>query len=64
MDTILQVDHLTTGFPSGKDMVKIVNDVSITIEQGSIVGIVGESGARATRTLGHHCLNNMFKQLV
>lgn len=50
MDTILQVDHLTTGFPSGKDMVKIVNDVSITIEQGSIVGIVGESGCGKSMT--------------
>ena len=50
MDTILQVDHLTTGFPSGKDMVKIVNDVSLTIEQGSIVGIVGESGCGKSMT--------------
>ena len=53
MKPVLQVDHLVTSFPSvvrGKT-VKAVNDVSITLHAGEIVGLVGESGCGKS-TLG------------
>lgn len=50
METTLQVEHLTTGFTGSAGAVRIVNDVSIQVPKGSIIGIVGESGCGKSMT--------------
>lgn len=42
---LLEVRHLHTFFKTRKGIVKAVNDVSYTLEQGRTIGIVGESGS-------------------
>ncbi len=42
---LLEVKHLHTFFKTRKGIVKAVNDVSYTLEQGRTIGIVGESGS-------------------
>ncbi|MER9631175.1 ABC transporter ATP-binding protein [Mesorhizobium sp. M0296] len=53
MSAVLEVEHLVTSFPSAKrgQTIKAVNDVSIHLNQGEIVGLVGESGCGKS-TLG------------
>lgn len=46
----LQIDHLCTSFFTQKGEVKAVNDVSIDVPRGKIVGIVGESGCGKSMT--------------
>ena len=46
----LEVNHLCTSFFTRKGEVKAVNDVSIEIPSGKIVGIVGESGCGKSMT--------------
>ena len=41
---LLVVKDLNSGFPSGEKLVRAVNDVSFTLNEGEILGIVGESG--------------------
>ena len=43
-DLILKVDHLNTQISVGRKTVYAVNDVSLEIERGKTLGIVGESG--------------------
>ena len=59
---ILEVSHLKKYFPIGnkvlrkaKDYVKAVNDVSFSIERGTTMGLVGESGCGKT-TVGRTIL--------
>lgn len=42
---LLEVKHLHTFFKTRKGIVKAVNDVSYSLEQGRTIGIVGESGS-------------------
>ena len=42
---LLEVKHLHTCFETKKGIVKAVNDVSFSLEQGKTLGIVGESGS-------------------
>ncbi len=42
---LLEVKHLHTFFKTRKGIVKAVNDVSYSLEQGKTIGIVGESGS-------------------
>ncbi len=44
-DNILEVNHLSTQFPTRAGVVKAVNDVSFVIERGSTLALVGESGS-------------------
>ncbi len=43
-DIILSIDHLQTRFRVDKSTVYAVNDVSLALERGQTLGIVGESG--------------------
>lgn len=45
MNNVLQVKNLRTYFYTKKGVVKAVDNVSLSIDKGKILGIVGESGA-------------------
>lgn len=45
MEEILKVENLKTYFYTRKGIVKAVDDISFSVKQGEILGIVGESGA-------------------
>jgi oligopeptide transport system ATP-binding protein len=42
---LLEVSHLDTRFATPEGEVRAINDVSFTLDEGEVVGIVGESGA-------------------
>jgi oligopeptide/dipeptide ABC transporter ATP-binding protein len=44
MDSILQVENLTTYFKTEYGLVKAADGVSFHVDQGEIIGLVGESG--------------------
>ena len=48
--TVLHVEHLCTSFFTQNGEVKTVNDVSISVPRGRIIGIVGESGCGKSMT--------------
>ncbi len=43
-ETILQIDNLSTAYYDRKSVLKAVDGVSLSLEEGSVLGIVGESG--------------------
>jgi oligopeptide/dipeptide ABC transporter ATP-binding protein len=43
-ETLLEVKNLQTQFKLEKDVIRAVNGISFSIDEGSILGIVGESG--------------------
>ena len=43
--TLLQISNLEIEFPSRKSVLRAVDNVSLSLEKGDILGIVGESGA-------------------
>lgn len=49
-DILLEINHLKSSFFTGKGVVPAVDDVSIRIPKGKIVGIVGESGCGKSMT--------------
>ena len=48
--TILEVKNLSVEYTSGKEKVKAVNNISFSIEEGELLGLVGETGAGKTTT--------------
>lgn len=50
MPALLEVEDLHTYFPTREGIVKAVNGVSFTLEENSVLGLVGESGAGKTMT--------------
>ncbi|HQU86792.1 MAG TPA: ATP-binding cassette domain-containing protein, partial [Pyrinomonadaceae bacterium] len=44
MSHLLEVTNLQTHFPTRAGIVKSVNDVSFYIDEGELLGLVGESG--------------------
>src|SRR5215469_6746534 len=42
--SLLEIDNLAVGFDTEAGLVRAVDGVSLTIEKGSTVGLVGESG--------------------
>jgi peptide/nickel transport system ATP-binding protein len=47
---VLQIEHLKTVFETGDGVVTAVDDVSLAVRPGEILGIVGESGCGKTVT--------------
>jgi len=47
---LLEVEHLRIEFPSRRGTLVAVDDVSFTIEEGEVLGVVGESGAGKSLT--------------
>lgn len=48
--TLLSVEDLTVSFPGRRGTVNAIEDVSLSIEPGEILGMVGESGAGKSMT--------------
>ena len=42
---LLEVDNLRIEFPTRRSTLVAVDDISFSIDQGEVLGIVGESGA-------------------
>ena len=42
---LLEVEHLRIEFPTRRGTLLAVDDISFTIEEGEVLGVVGESGA-------------------
>ena len=49
-DTVLDVRNLRVEFPTRKGVLRAVDDISLTIRRGEILGVVGESGAGKSMT--------------
>lgn len=49
-NTLLSVEDLSIGLREGKDLCPVVDHVSYTVQQGEILGVVGESGCGKTVT--------------
>ena len=45
MDKVLSISGLTVSFPGPAGRMRVIEDVSLTIGRGEIVGLVGESGS-------------------
>lgn len=43
--SLVEINHLTIGFPEGKTSFEAVRDISFQIREGEILGVVGESGS-------------------
>jgi oligopeptide/dipeptide ABC transporter ATP-binding protein len=50
MGTLLNVQHLSIGIRRGKDTLTAVDDISFYIDEGEILGLVGESGCGKSLT--------------
>lgn len=48
---LLKIESLSTHFPTARGLVKAVNNVSLSLERGEILGLVGESGCGKSMTL-------------
>src|SRR5436853_6258860 len=44
MSAYLQIDHLSKSFARGTQETEVLHDITLTIEQGEFVSIIGHSG--------------------
>lgn len=58
--SLLEVNNLTTEFPTDEGPVTAVNDVSLTVDPGEILGVVGESGSGKSATA--NSIMNMIEE--
>ena len=56
MTNLLEINNLSVDFPSRRGQVAAVNEVSITVAKGEVLGLVGESGAGKS-TVGNSVIN-------
>ncbi|HHY37111.1 MAG TPA: ABC transporter ATP-binding protein [Firmicutes bacterium] len=49
-ETLLCIEDLTIGFPTGKCVKRVVDHISLEVKKGEILGILGESGSGKTIT--------------
>lgn len=49
-DVVLEVRHLSVAFPGRNAFVPVIEDVSLAVRKGEVVGLVGESGSGKTIT--------------
>jgi len=56
MSHLLEIKNLSVNFPSRRGQVAAVNQVSISVEKGEVLGLVGESGAGKS-TVGNSVIN-------
>ena len=59
MTVALSIEHLTVSFPGPRERMRVIEDVSLSIGSGEIVGLVGESGCGKT-TLGRAILQLVY----
>ena len=55
MAEIIQIEHLTKTFGSGEGQVAALQDVSLSVQEGEIFGIIGLSGAGKSTLV--RCMN-------
>lgn len=48
--TLLEIQNLTVAFPYDQELVPVITDVSLQLEEGQSLGLVGESGCGKTVT--------------
>ncbi|GGH88202.1 peptide/nickel transport system ATP-binding protein [Pullulanibacillus pueri] len=60
---VLELQHVSVGYDSPAGMVQAVNDVSLTIYENTIVGLIGESGSGKS-TLGNAIMHLMKNNAV
>ncbi len=66
MTTILEVQNLKKYFPTAKGLLHAVDDVTFSVEKGTTIGVVGESGCGKT-TLGRtiiHLLDSSGGKII
>lgn len=56
MSLVLEVEDLKTYFPTRKGLIKAVDGISLRVESGQIIGLVGESGVGKSIT-GYSIIN-------
>lgn len=49
-EKLIELDHIGQTFGQGRQKVRAVNNVSLTIQEGDILCLVGESGCGKTTT--------------
>ena len=47
---LFQINHLSAEFSSREKKIPILNDVSLSVDEGEFVALVGESGSGKTMT--------------